>query len=577
VSSSSSSQELDTTYIPESLFAIFVPTFVFGLVVQNSTLSETNANVTVSCQTERIHGRYEFIPFECGNSNGEECLNWVVFLSRMNCGDNHPAPIMAEVTILTPNNVRKRHHHQHQQQQDVLMMSSLSDDFARQLSSSSSPLVAVDGRMTDDNDDHQHFEDEPTLQSPSASGAQHLDVIISAGGHQQSDDTGTAQQRHSSADKGCHYSDDEDDDEDDDEEEEEHEEEQDALVRASRLSRRHSSAGAVPMSLTVLPSNVFTDVYKGGTSVTGRGLVRERSAPTRRCRIEEEQQQQQPRNQSATSSARPAGAINNNVAGNWLNVPGAADSSGKKKNKTASSGRNNVSIERLELVPASPMRNKSPSGALGSLAAPGRRLQQNNSFGGTASELLHHRPSNPSLESSAGQTSTNKESLRHHRPSSTSQHHHVRSQSVRVAPRSTTTTTTTTSNRNNNISSSINQPKLLADYNSVQQHQQSIKVRPRGTSLPGTNRVDPATTAINAEEQQQQQQHYYGNNQQTVGGEGDEADYYLLRHFIVHGKSNKVVNRGDSFRRSLRSHKQQQQQSGGAISQHSSTSSIRYT
>lgn len=481
---------------------------------------------------------------------------------------------MAEVTILTPNNVGKRHQ---QQQQDVLMMSSLSDDFARQLSSSSSPLVAVDGRMADNNDDHQHFEDEPTLQSPSASGAQHLDVIISAGGHQQSDDTGMAQQRHSPADKSCHYSDGEDDDEDDDEEEEEeHEEEQDALVRASRLSRRHSSAGAVPMSLTVSPSNVFTDVYQGGTSVTGRGLVRERSAPTRRCRIEEEQ----PRNQSATSSARPAaGAINNNVAGNWLNVPGAADSSGKKKNKTASSGRNNVSIERLELVPAAgPMRNKSPSGALGSLAAPGRRLQQNNSFGGTASELLHHRPSNPSLESSAGQTSTNKESLRHHRPSSTSQHHHVRSQSVRVAPRSTTTTTT--SNRNNNISSSINQPKLLADYNSVQQHQQSIKVRPRGTSLPGTNRFDPAsaTTAINAEEQQQQQQqHYYGINQQTVGGEGDEADYYLLRHFIVHGKSNKVVNRGDSFRRSLRSHKQQQQQSGGAISQHSSTSSIRYT
>lgn len=35
-----------TQHISPSLYLLFVPTFVFGLVLQNSTLSETNANVT---------------------------------------------------------------------------------------------------------------------------------------------------------------------------------------------------------------------------------------------------------------------------------------------------------------------------------------------------------------------------------------------------------------------------------------------------------------------------------------------------------------------------------------------------
>jgi hypothetical protein len=402
--------------------------------------------------------------------------------------------------------------------------------------------------MTDDDDDHQHFEEEPTLHNV---GPQHLDVIaISANNHPNDD---AAQQQQPASEKSGQYSDDEEDDDDDDDEDDE---EEDALVRATRLSRRHSSAGAIPMSLTASSS-----------VVSGRGLVRERSTPTRRCRIDEEQQ----RNQSA--SARPAAAvINNNVGGNWLNVPGAVDMSASKKNKS-SQQKNNVSIERLELVPTFMTRNKSSTSGAASLApSAGRRLQQNNSLGVGGTTASNPPSLNLSFES--GSQTPSKELLRHHRQQSTSQHHHVRSQSVRVAPRSTTTTT---SNRNNNINSStINQQKSFTDYNSFQQHQQSIKVRPRGTSLPGTNRAlaDPTATTTSSSAFADEGQQYYGNNQQQqTGGEDDEADYYLLRHFIVHGKSNKVVNRGDSFRRSLRTHKQQQQSS--AISQHSSTSSIR--
>ena len=127
-------------------------------------------------------------------------------------------------------------------------------------------------------------------------------------------------------------------------------------------------------------------------------------------------------------------------------------------------------------------------------------------------------------------------------------HQHSRSQSVRApvagdgggrsrksgSSRKKTSTTTT-----QNSSAGVQPP-----------------ARPRGTSLPSNRAAAvPAAAA--------------GDNDGPVFADeeegAEEPDYYLLRHFIVHGKGNKVVNRGDSFRR-LR------QQQG---SQHSSTSSIR--
>lgn len=436
--------------------------------------------------------------------------------------NNSSVPIMAEVTILTTNTSKL--------QQDLLA-TALAGSITRPMSTSSS-LVDSSRLIADD----QHFVGESTNN-------QQHDMIISGSiKHYGEHDCAGGARAYSPAsanhptEKTYCYSDEEGD--------EDEEGDDDVLASGNRLSRRHSSAGIVPLSLRSTSSSsnaIDTDVL---LATDGRAGV-SRSA-SRRCRIDEEQ-----RNQSTIAIARPA-LINNNV-GNWLNVPGAPVDIGKKTMKKKNNAFTSIEqqMERLELV-------QTPALVVGAAAA----SMRNQSHSQRHHHQQNHRSSN-CVESS--------QLLVRHQQSS----QHVRSQSVRVAP-SGSKFAPTAPNRNNNTSP-INQQqhKLIFDYNTSSSiQQQSIgKVRPRGTSLPGTNRAIALadvgiTTGINADEVAAQQQQQYCDKR-----EDDEADYYLLRHFIVHGKSNKVVNRGDSFRRSLRAHPKQQNSS--AVSQHSSTSSIR--
>lgn len=410
---------------------------------------------------------------------------------------------MAEVTILTTNTTRR--------QQDLLV-TSLADNFTRQMSKSSS--LADSSRIV--SEDHAG---EPTNN-------QQFDMILNGGIKHYRENVSTggtlADSATRSPEKTYCYSDEEGDEEDD------------ALASGNRLSRRHSTAGIVPLSLRATSPWNAIDMPLAGNERAGVS----RSA-SRRCRAEDEQ-----RNQSAI--ARPA-LINNNV-GNWLNVPGAAlvDIGKKtmmKKNNAITSIEQQ--LERLELV-------QTPAALVVGAAASSMRKQSQTQ---RHHHQQNHRPSN-CVESS--------QLLVRHRQSS----QHVRSQSVRVVPCSKNAG----SNRNNNTSPINQQQKLIFDYGTGIQQQSIGKVRPRGTSLPGTNRAIALndlgiTSGINADEVMAQQQQYYDKREEN------EADFYLLRHFIVHGKSNKVVNRGDSFRRSLRAHPKQQNSS--AVSQHSSTSSIR--
>ncbi|KAK4023087.1 hypothetical protein OUZ56_008521 [Daphnia magna] len=435
--------------------------------------------------------------------------------------NNSSVPIMAEVTILTTNTSKR--------QQDLLA-TALAGSITRPMSTSSS-LVDSSRLIADD----QHFVGESTNN-------QQHDMIISGSiKHYGEHDCAGGARAYSAAsanhptEKTYCYSDEEGD--------EDEEGDDDVLASGNRLSRRHSSAGIVPLSLRSTSSSsnaIDTDVL---LATDGRAGV-SRSA-SRRCRIDEEQ-----RNQSTIAIARPA-LINNNV-GNWLNVPGAPVDIGKKTMKKKNNAFTSIEqqMERLELV-------QTPALVVGAAAA----SMRNQSHSQRHHHQQNHRSSN-CVESS--------QLLVRHQQSS----QHVRSQSVRVAP-SGSKFAPTAPNRNNNTSP-INQQqhKLIFDYNTSSSiQQQSIgKVRPRGTSLPGTNRAIALadvgiTTGINADEVAAQQQQQYCDKR-----EDDEADYYLLRHFIVHGKSNKVVNRGDSFRRSLRAHPKQQNSS--AVSQHSSTSSI---
>ncbi|XP_057377631.1 uncharacterized protein LOC130699312 [Daphnia carinata] len=429
--------------------------------------------------------------------------------------NNSSVPIMAEVTILTTNTGKR--------QQDLLA-TPLADSVTRPMPTSSS--LADSSRLIADD---QHFDGESTQQH---------DMIISGSiKHYGENNSACGARVYSAASANqpsentyC-YSDEEGDEEGDD----------DVLASGNRLSRRHSSAGIVPLSLRSVSSSsnaIDTDVL---LAADGRAGV-SRSA-SRRYRIDEEQ-----RNQSTIAIARPA-LINNNV-GNWLNVPGAPVDIGKKSMVKKNNAFTSIEqqMDRLELV-------QTPALVVGAAAA----SMRNQSHSQRHHHQQTHRSSN-CVESS--------QLLVRHQQSS----QHVRSQSVRVVPSSSKFTAP---NRNNNTSP-INQQqqKFIFDYNtgsSIQQ-QSTGKIRPRGTSLPGTNRAialaDGGVTAgMNTDEvAAQQQQQYYDKREE------DEADYYLLRHFIVHGKSNKVVNRGDSFRRSLRAHPKQQNSS--AVSQHSSTSSI---
>ena len=129
--------------------------------------------------------------------------------------------------------------------------------------------------------------------------------------------------------------------------------------------------------------------------------------------------------------------------------------------------------------------------------------------------------------------SSNGEGARHHS--------HGRSQSVRTPKRPATASSATSSAAHQHPSQST-----------------TLSGRPRGTSLPSHKATVKQTGSSAIGDQQQQQ-----------GDEGDEeaADYYLLRHFIVQQGSNRVVNRGDSFRRAANTR--------ARASQHSSASSIR--
>lgn len=117
--------------------------------------------------------------------------------------------------------------------------------------------------------------------------------------------------------------------------------------------------------------------------------------------------------------------------------------------------------------------------------------------------------------------------------------HHGRSQSVRTPKRPATAATSSASHHHSQQTSTL---------------QSSGSSRPRGTSLPS---------------------HRFGNNKPEQ--EEEEADYYLLRHFIVQ-QGNRVVNRGDSLRRTGASKTSTScwTSINPAGSQHSSASSIRY-
>ena len=299
--------------------------------------------------------------------------------------------------------------------------------------------------------------------------------------------------------------------------------------RAQRLSRRHSSAAIVPVP--------GTEAAPTSLSSAGFGAGRSRSSSTRspvgrrRIALHEQQsafqQQQQPSVQ-------------------WLNVPGSTGGT------TAGSSRSTEQLERLELLLMAPSSwtwtaqqqqqhrqhrhlsgGKSPSGG-------GGRWTDNSAVSPGPSVSRDRLAVSPPPNSAASPSSPHQ--LRPH-------HQHSRSQSVRApvagdgggrsrksgSSRKKTSTTTT-----QNSSAGVQPP-----------------ARPRGTSLP-SNRAAAVPAAAAAGD----------NDGQVFADEeegAEEPDYYLLRHFIVHGKGNKVVNRGDSFRR-LR------QQQG---SQHSSTSSIR--
>jgi len=126
----------------------------------------------------------------------------------------------------------------------------------------------------------------------------------------------------------------------------------------------------------------------------------------------------------------------------------------------------------------------------------------------------------------------------------TPQHHHGRSQSVRTPKRPSTATSSSSQQHHSNYPGSSSTSGAPPG-------------RPRGTSLPS---------------------HRVGNqqyNKQEVDQE-EEADYYLLRHFIVQQGSNRVVNRGDSFRQRADANRSTWMvPPRPAGSQHSSASSIR--